>query len=80
MPISRREARINARESSTRSTWKSNQRLHRQLQRTPTEPYETLGQEHTEWCSHQVNIVKHPEHDCRAYENEKRAERGAPPL
>lgn len=55
------------------------QRRAEQLGRVPQEEYEVLGETHEEWCGHGVNIVKHPEHNCREYENAKRAERGAPP-
>jgi hypothetical protein len=70
---------IMARDKSSRSTWKANQRLAKELGRVPQEEYEVLGETHEEWCGHGINVIKHPEHNCREYENAKRAERGAPP-
>lgn len=77
--MSKRIAAIIAADNSRRSTWKANQRLARERARAPQEDYEVLGETHDEWCGHGINIVKNPDHNCREYENAKRAERGAPP-
>lgn len=69
---------IIAADNSSRSTWKSNQRLGDQLQRKPAEDYKVVGG--TQVCGHGVSMEKHPDHNCMAYENERRAARGAPPL
>jgi hypothetical protein len=63
-----------ARENSLRAKY-ANKPVSQNL---PTEDYQTIGG--TEICSHGVNIPKHPEHNCREFENAKRAARGAPPL
>lgn len=78
--VKHRAKAIAARHRSNTSNWKANQRLQQQLARKPAEDYPVIGQPIGPWCSHQIDTIKHPEHDCREYENAKRAERGAPPL
>jgi hypothetical protein len=72
----RRIAAIVATHNSSRSRWKSNQRLGNQLQHAPSEDYPVLGADAR--CSHGFGADS--EHNCRDYENAKRAARGAPPI
>lgn len=73
----KRARTISAAVNSSTSSWKSNQRLARLLQRKPADDLKILSV--GGYC-HGFDLAKHPEHNCLAYENEKRAARGAPPL